>query len=104
MKECRSSLRINEDALAKQILNPGGLPPCPLHARMRMTERIIKMLLLAGMRIAMPRRKVKEFCEKINVVVNSQVLMRSNTTKQGQWNVPLDKNDCNKLGDVKLSG
>ena len=104
VKECRSSLRINEDALAKQILNPGELPPCTLHAKMRMTERIIKMLLLAGMRIAMPTRKMSDFCEKVELVVNSQVLMRSNATKQGQWNVPLDKNDSNKLGDVKLSG
>ena len=28
VKECQSSFRINEDALAKQILNPGKLPPC----------------------------------------------------------------------------
>jgi len=28
--------------------------------------------------------------------------MRANSKGQGQWNVQLDKNDCNQLGDVKL--
>ena len=76
----------------------------PLHAQMRMTESIIKMLLLARMRVAMTKRKIKEFYEKVEAVVNSQILKRANSNKQDQWNMPWDKNDCKKLGDVTLSG
>jgi len=71
---------------------------------MRMTESIIKMLLLARMRVAMTKRKIKEFYEKVEAVVNSQILKRANSNKQDQWNMPWDKNDCKKLGDVTLSG
>ena len=34
VKEYCSSLCIKEDALKQQILNPGDLPPCALHAKM----------------------------------------------------------------------
>ena len=105
MTEYRSALRINEDALKKQILNPGDLLPCPLHAKMRMTERIIKMLILAGMRLAEPTKKFSEFCTKVEEVVNLNILKRANIKSPvGQWRVPLDQKDSKKLGDVNLSG
>ena len=105
VKEYRSSLRINEEALKTQLLNPGDLPPCTLHAKMRLTERMIKMLILAGMRLAMPAKKFKAFCEEVEDVVNTTILKRANVkSNTGKWRVPLDKNDCKKLGDVKLSG
>ena len=105
VKEYRSALRINEQALKSQILNPGDLPPCTLHAKMRLTERMIKMLILAGMRLAMPAKKFKEFCEKVEEVVNTNILRRAHVkSPAGKWRVPLDKKDTKKLGDVKLSG
>jgi len=78
MKEYRLSLCINEDALKTQILNPGDLPPCTLHAKMRLTERMINMLILAGMRKAIPAKKFKVFCEEVEDVVNTTTLKRAN--------------------------
>ena len=63
------------------------------------------MLILAGMRLAMPAKKFKEFCAKVEHVVNHKILQRANLNSPiGQWRVPLDKKDNKKLGDVKLSG
>ena len=70
-----------------------------------MTERIIKMLILAGMRLAEPTKKFSEFCTKVEEVVNLNILKRANIKSPvGQWRVPLDQKDSKKLGDVKLSG
>jgi len=57
IKEARSSLCINKNALGQQLFNPGDLPSCSLHTRMRMAERVTKMLSLAGMRLAVTHNK-----------------------------------------------
>jgi len=104
IKEARSSLRINENALGQQLFNPCDLPLCSLHARMCMVERVIKMLILAGMRLAVIHNKLTEYCQNIEDVVNTDILARSSANAVvGQWRVPMDKNDPKKLGDVKLS-
>ena len=72
---------------------------------MRMVEKMIQQVILAGMRKNPNGRAFKLYCDRIANVVNTQILGRSEcNSKNGQWQVPLDKNDNNKLGDVKLSG
>ena len=50
VRKYRNALKNNEDALARQVLNPGVLALCILHAKMRMMEKLIQQLILAGMR------------------------------------------------------
>ena len=70
-----------------------------------MVEKMIQQVILAGMRKNPNGRAFKLYCDRIANVVNTQILGRSEcNSKNGQWQVPLDKNDNNKLGDVKLSG
>jgi len=100
-----NALTNNEDALAKQIFNPGILACCILHAKMRMIEKFIQQLILAGMRKNPTGAAFTNFCERVEVAVNNDILGRTSiNAKTGQWRVPLDKNDQKKLGDVKLSG
>ena len=63
------------------------------------------MLILAGMRLAMPAKKFKDFYEKVEDAVNTNILRRDHVkSPTGKWRVLLDKKDTNKLGDMKLSG
>ena len=39
VRKYRNALKNNEDALARQVLNPGVLALCILHAKMRMMEK-----------------------------------------------------------------
>ena len=85
------------------LLNPEDLPSCTIHAKMRLAERMIKMMILAGMRLAMPAKKFKDFCEKVKDVVNTNILRRAHVkSPTGKWRVPLDKKDAKKL--VFLAG
>ena len=99
------ALAINEKALACQIMNPGSLPPCILHGLMRMTEKILQQLMLAGLRKNPSGKMFSDYCKRVSSTVNAKILGRSEVNMNtGQWKVPLDKKDPKKLGEVKLSG
>ena len=104
VRRCRNALEINEKALGKQVLNPGSLPCCILHAKMRMCEKIIQQIILAGMRKNATGQHFDNYCKKVEDMVNSEILSRTTCNEDGHWKVPLDKKDKKKLGDVKLSG
>jgi len=101
----RNALKNNEEAIARQLMNPGCLPLCILHAKMRKLEKFIQQVILAGMRKNSTGTKFDEYCARVEDVVNKDILGRTTpNAKNGQWRVPLDKKDVKKLGDVKLSG
>ena len=46
-----------------------------------------------------------EYYARVELAVNTNILGRTTcNAKNGQWQVPLEKKDKKKLGDVKLSG
>lgn len=106
VRNYRNALTLNEDALGTQILNPGFLPCCILHAKMRMTEKIIQQLILCGMRDHSSGNRFVGFCKRVEHAVNTNIFGRNDDDNGGSsgWKVPIDKKDKNKLGDVKLSG
>ena len=105
VKRCRSALILNEDALAVQILNPGILAICILHAKMRMAEKLVQQLILAGLRKNPSGKEFEIFCKKVEITVNNDILGRAACNAEvGQWRVPLSKTDAKQLGDIKLSG
>ena len=94
---------INEKALAKQLINPGNLPCCILHALMRMCEKLIQQLLLCGLRKNQRGKAFMDYCARVEATINEKVLARSEINMTtGQWQFPPDKKDQKKLGDVKL--
>ena len=47
----------------------------------------------------------KAYCTRVESTVNSDILgCTTRHAKNGQWQVPPDRKDQKKLGDVKLSG
>jgi len=78
MQEYQSLLRMNANALVKQILNPGDLPSCTPHAKMRMKEKITKIFNLVNMRRVIPPAKFTEFYKKLEDAVNTKVLKQAN--------------------------
>ena len=71
-----NSLLVNGDALGKQILNPGVLPMCILHAKMRMCEKLIQQLILTGMHKNLSGSSFKAYCKKVESTVNMDILGR----------------------------
>ena len=105
VKKFRLALAINEKALACQIMNLGSLLPCILHGLMRMTEKILQQLMLAGLRKNPSGKIFSDYCKREASTVNAKILGRSEVIMNtSQWKVPLDEKDPKKLGEVKLSG
>ena len=70
-----------------------------------MVEHVIKMQILAGIRLAVTHNKLTEYCKNVNDVVNTDVLARTSANAvREQWQVRFNENDPKKIGDVKLSG
>ena len=70
---------------------------------MRMVEKLIQQLILAGMRRNPVGQRFTDFCKRVENTVNHDILGRSSCNAEiGQWRVPLDKKDTKKLGGVKL--
>jgi hypothetical protein len=102
LKTYRDALRIDEDASAERMLDPGQVIPCILHHNNRTTEKILQLLLKIALRQNSDR--MKEVIKEIEDVVNRHVIGRSEIHEKddGGWHVPMSE-DRKSLGDVNLS-
>ena len=96
-------MEIAEDASKSRLLDPGQCPPCVLHHNNRTVEKIVQQLFLVGMRRNMSKSKLDDFITRVELVVNRDILRRSNMhiDDRGGWHFSLT--DGRKLDDVNLS-
>ena len=73
---CRNDLILNKVAQATQLLNPGIFPTCILHGKMRMVEKLIHQLILAGLRKNATGQNFTQFCFRVEDTVNNDILAR----------------------------
>ena len=82
VSRCQNALVLDKDAQANQLLNPGILPMCILHCKMRMVEKFIHQLIMAGLRRNATGKRFTQLCFRVEETVNNDIL-RSSTCNAG---------------------
>ena len=103
LRKNRNALRIDEEARPVRYAGPGECLPCHLHAQNREGEKLLKEMLLAGMRRLLTGELVG-YVHQVETIVNTEILSRSTMHhgEDGQWTFPID-HEQHKLKEINLT-
>ena len=85
----------------KELTSIDKCIPCILHLEMRVSEKILEMLIAQGFKFRLSGREKNDYKEKITTIVNEEKFKHVNTL--GQWRFPESKNGKALMGEVKLT-
>ena len=97
----RKAIDRQKDTMHKELTSIDKCIPCILHLEMRVSEKILEMLIAQGFKFRLSGREKNDYKEKITSIVNEEMFKHVNTL--GQWRFPESKNGKALMGEVKLT-
>ena len=97
----RKAIDRQKDTMHKELTSIDKCIPCILHLEMRVSEKILEMLIAQGFKFRLSGREKNDYKEKITSIVNEEMFKHVNTL--GQWRFPESKNGKTLMGEVKLT-